>query len=120
MARLKTLASELAYFMRGRARQNLKLLVGYAAFLLALVLIYSLIFDYLMLRLEGRHYSLASGIYWTMTAMTTLGYGDITFQSDGGRIFSALVTFSGVVFKLITPWPPRPCTRYSPSSVRLP
>jgi Trk K+ transport system NAD-binding subunit len=33
--------------------------------------------------------------------MTTLGFGDITFHSDPGYIFAALVTVSGVVFLLI-------------------
>lgn len=98
---MKTLAAELAYFLQGRVRQNLKFLAGYGAFLLSLILIYAWIFDVLMLRLEGRHFSIISGIYWTITAMTTLGYGDITFQSDGGRAFSALVTLSGVVFLLV-------------------
>ena len=30
--------------------------------------------------------------------MSTLGFGDITFQSDAGRAFSMLVLVSGVVF----------------------
>jgi voltage-gated potassium channel len=33
--------------------------------------------------------------------MTTLGYGDITFQSDLGRAFSMLVLGSGVLFLLV-------------------
>src|SRR5690606_18873711 len=32
---------------------------------------------------------------------TTLGFGDITFQSDLGRIFSSVVLLSGVMFLLI-------------------
>jgi voltage-gated potassium channel len=98
---LKTLAAELAYFLRGRARQNLKLLLGYTAFLAGLIILYAWMFDYLMLTLEGRRYSFASGIYWTITAMTTLGFGDITFESDAGRLFSSLVTVSGVIFLLV-------------------
>ena len=33
--------------------------------------------------------------------MTTLGFGDITFTSDTGRLFSMVVLLSGVVFLLV-------------------
>ena len=33
--------------------------------------------------------------------MTTLGFGDITFTSDIGRLFSIVVLLSGVVFLLV-------------------
>lgn len=98
---MKTIAGELAYFLRGRARQNLKVLVLYCAFLLALILLYAVLFQHLMLRLEGREYSFIAGIYWVITVMTTLGFGDITFHSDPGYIFAGIVTVSGVLFLLI-------------------
>ncbi|HDR67649.1 MAG TPA: potassium channel protein, partial [Bacteroidaceae bacterium] len=41
-----------------------------------------------------------TGVYWTLTVMTTLGFGDITFQTDIGRLFSIMVLLSGVVFLL--------------------
>ncbi len=98
---MKTFSAELAYFLRGRARQNLKLLWYYSFFLLLLVLVYATLFRYLMLHLEGREYSFIAGVYWAITVMTTLGFGDITFHTDLGYIFAALVTISGVVFLLI-------------------
>ena len=98
---MKTIAGELAYFLRGRARQNLKVLVLYCAFLLAMILLYAVLFQHLMVRLEGREYSLIAGIYWVITVMTTLGFGDITFHSDPGYIFAGIVTLSGVLFLLI-------------------
>lgn len=98
---MKTLASELAYFLRGRARQNLKVLVLYGIFLLTLILAYATLFRFLMWNLEGREYSFIAGIYWVITVMTTLGFGDITFQSDPGYIFAAIVTISGMIFLLI-------------------
>jgi len=52
-------------------------------------------------RLEGREYSFIAGIYWVITVMTTLGFGDITFHSDPGYIFAGIVTLSGVLFLLI-------------------
>ena len=51
--------------------------------------------------LENRHYSLLTGLYWTLTTMTTLGLGDITFQTDTGKLFSILVLVSGILFLLI-------------------
>ena len=33
--------------------------------------------------------------------MSTLGFGDITFTSDTGRVFSIIVLLSGVVFLLV-------------------
>lgn len=98
---VKFFASELAYFVRGRARQNLRVLTGYIGFLAGLIFTYAYLFTVLMRVLEGRDYSLIAGLYWTITAMTTLGYGDITFNSDPGFLFSVIVTLSGVVFLLI-------------------
>ena len=98
---MKTLASEFAFFLRGRARQNLKALIFYCLFLVALVLVYAVLFRTLMWHLEGREFSLIAGIYWAITVMTTLGFGDITFHTDAGYIFAAVVTLSGVVFLLI-------------------
>jgi Trk K+ transport system NAD-binding subunit len=98
---MKTVASELAYFLRGRARQNLKLLLLYGLFLLLMTLSCATIFRFLMLHLEGREYSFIAGVYWAITVMTTLGFGDITFHTDLGYIFAAVVTVSGVIFLLI-------------------
>ncbi|MBE0597270.1 MAG: NAD-binding protein [Desulfuromonadales bacterium] len=98
---MKTIAGELAYFVRGRARQNLKVLVLYCVFLLAVILLNALTFRFLMLHLEGREFTLIASVYWTITVMTTLGFGDITFHTDPGYLFASFVTLSGVVFLLI-------------------
>jgi Trk K+ transport system NAD-binding subunit len=50
---------------------------------------------------EGRDYSIVTGFYWTMTVMSTLGFGDITFYSDLGRVFSMVVLLSGIIFLLV-------------------
>ncbi len=98
---MKSIASELAYFLRGRAKQNLKVLFLYCAFLLCLILVYAALFRTLMWHLEGREFSFIAGVYWAITVMTTLGFGDITFHTDAGYIFATVVTVSGVVFLLI-------------------
>lgn len=71
-------------------------LLGFAA----LVLTYSVIFQ-LMMAYEGRDYSWLSGLYWVLTTMSTLGFGDIVFKSDLGRGFSIVVLLSGIVFMLV-------------------
>jgi voltage-gated potassium channel len=99
---VKTLASELAYFVRGHhAKRNLKAFLLYLLFLVVVVVIYAFLFCYFMWRFEGRDYSIVAGFYWTITAMTTLGFGDITFATDYGQIFSTIVTLSGVLFILV-------------------
>lgn len=50
---------------------------------------------------EGQQHSWITGFYWSLTVMSTLGFGDITFHSDIGRLFSILVMMSGVIFLLI-------------------
>jgi voltage-gated potassium channel len=98
---LKPIASEIAYIVRGSARKNLKVLTAYCSFLVCMVFGYAFMFQHLMQTLEGREFSFIAGVYWVITVMTTLGFGDITFHSDPGYIFAGIVTISGVVFLLI-------------------
>jgi len=70
------------------------------ATLIAMVTVYSVLFHYLM-AWEDRQYSWITGVYWTLTVMSTLGFGDITFHTDLGLLFSIVVLLSGTVFMLI-------------------
>ena len=65
-----------------------------------MVVLYSILFHYLM-QYEGRSYSWITGLYWTLTVMTTLGFGDITFTSDPGKLFSVVVLMTGVLCLLV-------------------
>ena len=100
---MKTFASLLMHYLRGRAsRRNLAVLARMLLFLACLIAVYSTIFHYLMLWEDPpQRYSWITGVYWTLTVMSTLGFGDITFHTDLGRIFSILVLVSGTVFILI-------------------
>ncbi len=82
------------------SQQNLRIVFMYLGFLLVLVLVYSLVFHALM-TLEGQSHSWLTGLYWTLTTMSTLGFGDITFKSDIGRAFSILVLLSGIFSLLV-------------------
>jgi len=98
---MKFLSGHLGYALRDQQlRTNLGGLLRYLAFLTAVVALYSILFHVLMLR-EGEEHSWVTGIYWTLTVMSTLGFGDITFTSDLGRAFSILVLVSGIILLLI-------------------
>jgi Trk K+ transport system NAD-binding subunit len=98
---MKYATSQLLYFFQNRtAKRNVKVLCKFIAVLFLLIFIYSFLFHHIM-ALEGREYSWPTSVYWTLTVMTTLGFGDITFTTDIGRIFSVLVLLSGVVFLLV-------------------
>lgn len=98
---MKFLPAQLAYLVQNRTtRRNLRLLRKFLLFLVVLVAFYSVAFHFLMAA-EGQRHSWVTGLYWTLTVMSTLGFGDITFQSDPGRLFSMLVLVSGVLFLLI-------------------
>lgn len=97
---MKGLSTQLAYFLQKRtSRRNLTALLRLVLILAAFVAIYSAIFHVLMLR-EGREFSWLTGIYWTLTVMSTLGFGDITFSGDLGRAFSLFVLLTGLVYML--------------------
>lgn len=98
---MKFLSSQFAYLLRERSfRQNLKALAQYVVFLTATIGVFSVLFHLIMVY-EGQEHSWITGVYWTLTVMSTLGFGDITFQSDLGRGFSILVLISGIVLLLV-------------------
>jgi voltage-gated potassium channel len=99
---MKFLSSQLAYLTTDReARANLRALVRYFGFLVGLVAVYAVLFHVIKVEVEHEQHSWVTGFYWTLVVMTTLGFGDITFTSDIGRVFSIVVLLSGVVFLLV-------------------
>ncbi|MDO8835920.1 MAG: NAD-binding protein [Vicinamibacterales bacterium] len=99
---MKFLGSQLAYLVSVREmRTNIRSLLQYVAFLAALVVVYAVLFHVIMISAEGQQHSWVTGFYWTLVVMSTLGFGDITFTSDIGRLFSIVVLLSGVVGLLV-------------------
>jgi len=99
---MKFLSSQLAYLTtEPEARANVGTLAKYFLFLGAQILLYTVLFHVIKATVEGEQHSWVTGFYWTLTVMTTLGFGDITFSSDIGRLFSVVVLLSGVAFLLI-------------------
>jgi voltage-gated potassium channel len=99
---MKYLSSQFGFmFSGGETRANLSALLKYFAFLALLITVYAVLFHVIKFRFEGEQHSWITGFYWTLVVMTTLGFGDITFTSDPGRLFSIVVLLSGVVFLLV-------------------
>jgi Trk K+ transport system NAD-binding subunit len=82
------------------SRSKLKSLLRLLGVLAALVVVFTVLFHVLM-AWEGQDHSWITGFYWTLTVMTTLGFGDITFHGDMGRFFSIIVLLTGVIFMLV-------------------
>ncbi|WP_029896031.1 potassium channel family protein [Desulfohalovibrio reitneri] len=98
---MKFIPSQLMYLLQDRrARRNLRSLLKFVLVLVFFVALYSVLFHVLMER-EGQQFSWMTGLYWTLTVMSTLGFGDITFTSDVGRLFSTIVLLTGIVFLLV-------------------
>jgi voltage-gated potassium channel len=98
---MKFLSGHLGYALQDEYQRNLRSLLKYALFLVLVVAVYSVVFHIIMAEVEGRDHSWITGVYWTLTVMSTLGFGDITFTSDAGRAFSVLVLMSGIILLLI-------------------
>ena len=98
---MKYLPSQLLYLFQNKAmRKDIGKLCKFLSVIAVTIAIYSIIFHYIM-EYEGRYFSWTTGFYWTLTVMSTLGFGDITFASDLGRAFSMIVLLSGIFFLLI-------------------
>jgi len=99
---VKTVASHLAALLTGATplRREIVPFLKYVVWMVAVILAYAWLFHVLMAR-EGQQHSWFTGVYWTLTVMTTLGFGDITFHSDLGRLYSSIVLLSGVLLLLI-------------------
>ena len=99
---MKFLTTQITYFFsQKQTRKNIISLIKYVFFLFVVIALYTAAFHFLMLYVEGRRFSWITGLYWTLTVMSTLGFGDVTFHSDIGRAFSVLVLLSGIVLLLI-------------------
>ncbi|MFO7825592.1 MAG: ion channel, partial [Cyclobacterium sp.] len=73
---MKFLTSQISFLLKNKPqRRNFKLLFRFLLILLVMILVFTLAFHLIMLS-EGRYFSWVTGLYWTFTVMTTLGFGD--------------------------------------------
>ena len=96
---MKIIFSEIFNLITKKQERNIWILTKFLIALIAMVSVYSILFHFLMI-FENREFSWITGFYWTLTVMSTLGFGDITFSTDLGKLFSIIVLISGIVFLL--------------------
>lgn len=82
-------------------KRNTRLMARYFAFIFGIVIVFTVLFHVIMLWHEGVRHSWITGFYWTLTVMSTLGLGDITFTTDLGRAFTLVVLITGIITLLI-------------------
>jgi Trk K+ transport system NAD-binding subunit len=101
-ARMKILPTAIFTLANGRSsgRRNFSQLIKLVVIVLVFVALSSAVFHALMAR-EGREYHWFDGFYWTMVTMSTLGYGEITFNSSLGKLFSIGVMLFGMMSMLV-------------------
>lgn len=97
---MKSIPVVLSFLTNAQRRRNLLVLGKLVLTFALLVVVFAITFHYVM-AWEGREFSWATGVYWVLVVMSTLGFGDITFESDVGRVFSVVVLLSGTVLMLV-------------------
>lgn len=97
---MKSLGFLLSYLSAPLRRRDVRVLIWLLVIFVVMVTASTVLFHVLMAA-EDRDFSWATGVYWTLTTMSTLGFGDITFESDAGRVFSVAVLVSGIAFVLV-------------------
>jgi voltage-gated potassium channel len=86
---------------RQQRLRNTRALLRYLGAVVTIVAAYTALFQVIMRTVEGQVHSWITGLYWTLSTMTTLGVGDVVFQSDVGRLFTTAVLMSGILLFLV-------------------
>ncbi len=99
---MENLSTTLRELFQGRQRRrNAAALLRFFAFVVGIVALHTALFQFIMRRVEGQSHSWVTGVYWTLSTMTTLGVGDVVFLSDLGRLFTSIVLTSGILLFLV-------------------
>ena len=88
-------------FHKRSKTRNASRILWFGGILLLFVWAYMVAYRHLMGQERGETVNWVESFYWVLTTMSTLGYGDITFKEDAGRIFSMAVMFTGVIYLFI-------------------
>ncbi|MBW2373510.1 MAG: NAD-binding protein [Deltaproteobacteria bacterium] len=98
---MRFLVAQLIALLRQRPVQQNARVMGLFLFALATMLSIFAVLFHVIMAMEGQDHTWFTGFYWALTVMSTLGFGDITFHTDLGRLFSMVVLISGTVFLLV-------------------
>ena len=106
-----------AHLRSREGRQSRKIFQNFFLILALILIVNSTLFHLIMAHEmnvlpDGRNHNLdndaPTAIYWVLITMSTVGYGDITFETHLGQLFSIAVMLSGVIYLFIagsyTPW----------------
>ena len=88
-------------FKQREKRRNVVRFLRFVVVLFLFVGIYMYFYRDLMSAERQSEVGWIEAFYWVLTTMSTLGYGDITFSGDAGRLFSMAVMFTGVFYLFI-------------------
>lgn len=91
--KLTRYTNEGAIIMKALRASRVKISVFLFAILMIIIIIGTLM--YLIEGEEGGFNSIPESIYWAIVTLTTVGYGDITPQTDLGKFISAMVMILG-------------------------
>ena len=85
----------------GGIRERIGTLIRFGVFLVCVVALFTMTFQVIMWEVEDQAHSWVTALYWTVVTMSTVGFGDIVFTSDVGRVFSLIVLGSGIPLLLV-------------------
>ena len=88
-------------FKQREKRRNAARFFRFVLVLFLFVGIYMYFYRHLMGEERQDVVSWFESFYWVLTTMSTLGYGDIVFSGNAGRLFSMAVMFTGVFYLFI-------------------
>ena len=97
----EVIKSTPSVFKQKEKRRNVARFLRFALVLFLFVGIYMYFYRNLMSAERQSEVGWIEAFYWVLTTMSTLGYGDITFSGDAGRLFSMVVMFTGVFYLFI-------------------
>ncbi len=97
----EVIKSTPSVFKQREKRRNVARFLRFALVLVLFVGIYMYFYRDLMSAERQSEVGWIEAFYWVLTTMSTLGYGDITFSGDAGRLFSMAVMFTGVFYLFI-------------------
>lgn len=97
---MKVVASLTAALGAPLEGRTVRAVVRITVLIVVAVALFSVGFHVIM-AVEGREFSWAASVYWTIVTMTTLGFGDIVFESDLGRLYSVVVLLTGALLILV-------------------